>query len=236
MATTSTSGKRASEKHIYEGVGEDIVGQLDADHRLVLLPDAPLVQRDPIPIERIRIMWGQQLIDDLIAGRYRALVCAVNAVDNSHGIITHLAQRLPTSQWNASSITEYAKHFVQPHIPTVVKFDMDRVKVFGLLRPREHEHLTIGDLAAGFRMITTMLHGRPDREPVASVCFLGARANQLVDSQGNEPSLETVLREMYRAGFRGDVYPAPWMWDCAPRVFPRYPFPDSFRQMCDGGF
>ena len=51
-----------------------------------------------------------------------------------------------------------------------------------------------------------------------------------------EPSLETVLDVMYRSGFRGDVYPAPWMWEAAPRVFPRYPFPDSFRQMCDGGF
>ena len=72
---------------------------------------------------------------------------------------------------------------------------------------------------------------------MASVCFLGARANKLIDPRGQEPSFETVLRTMYDGGYRGDVYPAPWMWDSAPAgVFPRYPFPDSFKQMCDGGF
>ena len=228
---------RLADCHIYEGPGDDLAEQLDAGNRIVLLPDAPLVQREPDSTERVRIMWGQRLIDDLIAGRYRALVCAVNAKDNSHGIINLLAERLPTSQWREPMITEYARHFVQPHTATVVKYDMDRVKVLGLLRPAEHENLTPADLSAGFRMISAMLHGRPDRLPVASVCFLGARANQLVDSSGREPSFETVLRIMYDAGYRGDVYPAPWMWESAPKgVFPRYPFPDGFKQMCDGGF
>ena len=36
-------------------------------------------------------MWGQCLLEDLLAGRYRSLVCAVNAKDNGHGIITELA-------------------------------------------------------------------------------------------------------------------------------------------------
>jgi hypothetical protein len=120
---------------------------------------------------------------------------------------------------------------------TVVKYDMDRVKVLGLLRPSEQENLTLAHLAAGFRMVNAMLHSRPDRLPVASVCFLGARANKLVDPRGQEPSFETVLRVMYDGGYRGDVYPSPMMWDSAPAgVFPRYPFPDSFKQMCDGGF
>ena len=223
--------------HIYEGTGDDLAEQLDTGNRIILLPDAIVEQRGPDPLERVRIMWGQRLIDDLIGGRYRALICAVNAVDNSHGIINMLAERLPTSQWREQMITEFAKHFVQPHSATVVKFDMDRVKVLGLLRPSEHDHLTLDDLAAGFRIISAMLRGRPDRLPVASVCFLGARANQLVDQTGREPSFECVLRTMYEAGYRGDVYPAPWMWESAPRgVFPRYPFPDSFKQMCDGGF
>ena len=82
-----------------------------------------------------------------------------------------------------------------------------------------------------------MLECRPDRYPVASVCFLGARANKLVDGHGEEPSFETVLQVMYNAGYRGDVYPSPWMWDTAPTaVFPRYPFPPSFKQVCEGGF
>src|SRR5438477_417956 len=105
------------------------------------------------------------------------------------------------------------------------------------LRPGERQDLTTGDLWGGFRTIAGMLHGRPDRYPAASVCYLGARANRLLDGRGQEPCFEPVLHLMYEAGFRGDVYPAPWMWESAPRgVFPRYPFPDGFRQMCEGGF
>jgi len=228
---------RLSDCHIYDGAGDDLAGQMDATNGLTLLPDAPAVQRTPDTTERIRILWGQRLIDDLIAGRYRGLVCAVNAKDNSHGIISSLAEQLPTSQWRESMITEFAKHFVQPNNVTVVKFDMDRVKVLGLLRPAEREHLTLRDLAQGFRIVSAMLHTRPDRLPVASVSFLGARANRLLDNNGREPSFESVLSTMYESGYRGDVYPAPWMWDAAAKgVFPRYPFPDSFKHMCDGGF
>jgi hypothetical protein len=228
---------RVSDSHIYEGSGDDLAGQMDMANGLTLLPDAVPTEKDPDSTERIRILWGQRLIDDLMCGRYRGLVCAVNAKDNSHGIISLLAEKLPTSQWRESMITEYARHFVQPHNVTVVKFDMDRVKVLGLLRPAERDNMTLRDLAAGFRIVSAMLQQRPDRLPVASVSFLGARANRLLDGQGREPSFENVLCTMYESGFRGDVYPAPWMWDAAPKgVFPRYPFPDSFRHMCDGGF
>jgi len=225
------------ESHIYEGSGDDLAGQMDMANGLTLLPDALPTEKDPDAKERIRIMWGQRLIDDLMAGRYRGLVCAVNAKDNSHGFISQLAEQLPTSQWRESMITEFARHFVQPHNVTVVKFDMDRVKVLGLLRPAEQEHMTLRDLAQGFRMVSAMLQQRPDRLPVAAVSFLGARANKLLDGQGREPSFESVLNTMYEAGYRGDVYPAPWMWEASARgVFPRYPFPDSFKHMCDGGF
>ena len=224
------------ESHIYEGSGDDLAGQMDRANGLTLLPDALPTEKDPDAKERIRIMWGQRLIDDLMCGRYRGLVCAVNAKDNSHGIISTLAAKLPTSQWREEMITEFARHFVQPHNVTVVKFDMDRVKVLGLLRPADREHLTLRDLAAGFRIVSAMLHTRPDRLPVASVSFLGARANRLLDANGREPSFENVLNTMYESGFRGDVYPAPWMWESARGVFPRYPFPDSFKHMCDGGF
>jgi hypothetical protein len=233
------------EHHIYEGPGDDLMAQVSqcepADGgagvgRIILLPDAPRERRDPDPVQRIRIMWGQRLIDDLIAGRYRTLVCAVNARDNSHGFINQLAGRLPSSQWDEASITEHARHFAQPQRATVVKYDMDPVEVIALLRPRDHEHLTLDDLAHGFRTAAALLHCRPDRYPSASVCFLGARANRLVGAEGHEPCFETVLSVMYRAGYRGDVYPAPWMWESAPRgVFPRYPFPDTLREMCEGG-
>jgi hypothetical protein len=228
---------KLSDSPIYEGPGDDLAGQLDTVNRIVMVPDAPLSQREPDPVERIRIMWGQRLIDDLVAGRYRALVCAVNGRDNSRGIINTLAERLPTSQWREQMITEYARHFVQPQTVTVLKYDMDCVEVLALLRPAEHEQLTMSDLASGLRIVGAMLRGRQDRSPVASVCFLGARANRLVDAKGDEPRFESVLRTMYDAGFRGDVYPSPWMWESPPAaVFPRYPFPEAFKRMCDGGF
>ena len=226
---------RLSDCHIYEGPGDDLMGQGDIGG-LTLLPDAPATQRDADPVPRIRIMWGQRLIDDLVSGRYRTLVCAVNARDNSHGFINLLAKRLSTSQWQEPMITEYARHFAQPNRVTVVKYDMDRVEVLALLRPRDHEQMTPDDLSAGFRIVSAMLNCRTERMPVASVCFLGARANRLVDSRGHEPSFETVLHRMYESGYRGDVYPAPWMWDSATGVFPRYPFPETVKQMCEGGF
>ena len=36
-------------------------------------------------------------MEDLLAGRYRSVVCAVNNHDNSHGIISQLARLMPTS-------------------------------------------------------------------------------------------------------------------------------------------
>src|SRR4030095_14113985 len=192
---------RLSDCHIYEGSGDDLAGQMDMANGLTLLPDAHPTEKDPDATERIRILWGQRPLDDLMCGRYRGLVCAVNAKDNSHGIISALAEKLPTSQWRESMITEFARHFVQPNNVTVVKFDMDRVKVLGLLRPAEHEHLTLRDLAQGFRIVSAMLQQRPARFPVASVSFLGARANRLLDNNGREPSFESVLCTMYESGY-----------------------------------
>ena len=78
----------------------------DAGERLVLVPDA-MPSKAPDRTPRIRLMWGQHLLEDLLAGRYRSLVCAVNAEDNSHGIISQLATLLPTSQWDRNSVTEH---------------------------------------------------------------------------------------------------------------------------------
>ena len=37
----------------------------------------------------------------MVQGRYRAVVCGVNADDNSHGVIAQIVDRVATSQWSA---------------------------------------------------------------------------------------------------------------------------------------
>ena len=223
--------------HIYEGPGDDLMEQADAGRRVVLVDDAAGDVRGPDPVQRIRIMWGQRLIDDLVAGRYRTLVCAVNATDNRSGFIHTLAERLPTSQWREPAISTYASHFADANRVRVLKYDMDLVEVLAILRPTSHAHFTVDDLAEGFGTVAAMLRSRPERYPVASVSFLGARANRLLDVRGREPSFETVLKVMYGSGYRGDVYPAPKMWESAPTaVFPRYPVPESLTRRCEGGY
>jgi hypothetical protein len=229
--------------NIYDGEGDRLMEekkQNTAIDRIILLPDAPPSPRpDPNPKPKLRIMWGQHLLEDLLLGRYRSLVCAVNAQDNSRGIITNLAELLPTSQWTETSITALAKQFSvdSRNNVRVIKYDMDSVEVLALLRPPQHDHLSLQDLAHGFRIAAEMIRRQPSRQPSASVSFLGGRSNALKDPNGHEPSFETVLRVMDEAGFIGDVYPAPSMWTSAPTaVFARYPFPDSLETMRHGGF
>ena len=82
-----------------------------------------------------------------------------------------------------------------------------------------------------------MVESRYDRLPVASVSFLGAKSNRLVDAAGKEPSFETVLKTIYDAGYRGDVFPSLAMWELAPTgVFASYPFPKALKVMREGGF
>ncbi len=221
--------------NMYDGDADQMMSGLDPADCITVLPDA----KDPKVADadrRIRIMWGQYLLDDLLHDHYNSLVCAVNAHDNSHGIITQLAELLPTSQWHEDSITRHAKHFVQPHHVTVVKYDMDTVEVLALLRPSEHDHLTVDDLAEGFSIVSEMIERKPHRKPCATVSFIGAHANKLVNAQGGEPSFESVLRTMYEGGFTGDVYPATYMWESSAPVFARYPFPESIERMRSGGF
>ncbi len=193
--------------------------------------------------ERIRIMWGQDMLRDLIDGRYRAVVCGVNDADNSHGIIAQLVDMIPASQWTAAGVTSYAKmfhgaaslHAPEDREPYVLKYDLDSLLIFALLRPSGRKHFTLDDLARGFNTIVKMLAGRRERTPVASVSFLGARSNRLVDADGQEPSFERVLATMYNAGFRGDIYPAPQMWRFGHvGVFPSYPFPEGLQRMREG--
>jgi len=227
-----------SAAHIYDGEVDRLMEGPTSGQQIILLPDGNDL-RHPDGAARLRIMWGQYLLEDLLAGRYRTLICAVNANDNSHGIITELAEHLPTSQWEEHSITQRAQQFSVggSRRVKVIKYDMDSVEVLALLRPAEQEHLHLNDLADGFRIVTEMIRSRTQRMPSAAVSFLGARSNALRDANEGEPSLETVLRVMHESGYVGDVYPAPGMWEVAPTgVYARYPFPPSVETMREGGF
>ncbi|MEM8739208.1 MAG: hypothetical protein AAGG38_12135 [Planctomycetota bacterium] len=227
----------ASTARIYDGQGDALIVDSQFSEKLTIIPDGKPSSR-PDMTHRVRIMWGQHLLDDVLAGRYRTLVCAVNAHDNSHGIVSQLASLLPTSMWTPKTVTEYAQQFAGGDQTVVVKYDMDLVEVLALLRPGARAELTLGDLGHGFEVVAEMLRRKTERLPTAAVSFLGARANRLIETKtGAEPSFEAVLHTMSDAGFAGDVYPAPWMWDSQPTaLYARYPFPDSVEKMRDGGY
>lgn len=234
METTSNRNVR-----IYEGDGDALMTKerQDPGERILLVPDA-LPSKTPERSPRIRIMWGQHLLEDLLLGRYRSVICAINGRDNSHGIIAQLASLLPTSQTSEKLITAHAAQQADPNGRVkVLKIDLDMVEVLAIVRPAGSLHLTLDQLATAFRTISEMIRHRSSRLPTASVSFLGARANALVDRDGKEPSLEAVLRVMHESGYYGDVYPSPAMW-MLPRVgvFARYPFSKGLDQMREGGF
>ena len=122
--------------HIYDGDADAIMSGLESLDHITLLPDAVNLKAPPKE-HAIRIMWGQHMLEDLTQDRYRTLVCAVNSEDNTRGIISQLAEALPTSQWHGESITTYAKQFASNKRVTVLKYDMDVVEVLALLRPSE---------------------------------------------------------------------------------------------------
>lgn len=230
---------------VYDDDGDRLMSSATFSERLTLLPETPTtLEREG----RLRIMWGQQMLTDLLAGRYRAVVCGVNAEDNSHGIVAQLVDLTSTSQWTAKSVTSYAKMFTESlaihtaaedREPYILKYDLDSMLILALLRPRGRDYFTLDDLSRGFKTVTKMLDGRRDRLPVASVSFQQARSNRLVRSADDpsEPSFETIVRTMYEAGFRGDVYPSPAMWSLGDTgVFPSYPFPAGLERMREGGY
>ncbi len=240
MATTRG---RDGEVRLYEGDADRLVSTELAPDRISLLPGASGKIRAG---ERLRIMWGQDMLRDLLDGRYRTVVCGVNDEGNSHGIIAQLVELVQTSQWSAKSVTSFAKmfqesvavHAAHDREPYILKYDLDSLLILGVLRPKGRDHFTLDDLGRGFTTVAKMLRDRRDRAPVASVSFLNARANRLIESDAApvEPSFEAVLKAMYHAGFRGDVYPAPTMWRLGHiGVFPAYPFPESLDEMRTGG-
>ncbi len=229
---------------LYDGEAESLISADLAPERVSLLPgDAPPKAGEVGVGERIRIMWGQDLLRDVVDGRYRVLVCGVNDADNSRGIISQLVRLVRSSQWSTQAVTSYAKmfqesvaiHAAMDREPYVLKFDLDEVLILGLLRPKGRDHFTLDDLARGFSTISKMTRDRRERVPMASVSFLNAHANRLTDQSGREPSFEAVLRTMFNSGFRGDVYTAPTMWKYGHvGVFPTYPFPAGVTRMREG--
>ncbi|USN98624.1 MAG: hypothetical protein H6810_10700 [Phycisphaeraceae bacterium] len=230
----------ADSPRLYDDAADDLIQSHHAADHVTLLPgDHTRLQAGT----RIRIMWGQDMLRDVLDGRYRAVVCGVNDNDNSHGIIAQLVNLVATSQWSAHTVTSYARmfhesvhiHASQDREPYILKYDLDSTLVMAILRPRSQDHFTMSDLARGFQTITKMLQGRADRRPVCSVSFLGGNANRLIDADGSEPTFETVLRTMHESGFRGDVYPSPQMWQAGDTgVFASYPFPESVERMRGG--
>ncbi len=226
---------------VYKGDADLLVEASTNAPCVMLLPQGD--PRSATPRGKIRIQWGQHLLDDLVSGRYRTVICGVNSVDNLSGILGELLRLIPTSQWTLEGATSFASMFrdaVSIHAredrePYILKFDLDRLLILALLRPAERDHFTLEDLFRGFKTVTKMLEGRRDRQPAASVSFLGARSNRLLDHNGDEPSLEATLEAMYQAGFEGDVYPPVELWDSAPTgVFASYPFPESVDRMREG--
>jgi len=237
--TMANVASQVQSPRLYDGEGDLLLEADRRGDRVILIP-AGDPRKASTDRDRIRIQWGQHLLADLLARRYRTLVCGVNPDDNSRGIIGELASLLPTSQWNADSITQYARTFSKSmgrDDTLVLKFDMDLVTVLGLLRSPGRDHFTLEDLKRGFRKVAQMVETRYDRLAVTSVSFLGAKSNRLIDDKGEEPTFETVLRTMFEAGYRGDVYPSLGMWSLAPTgVFASYPFPESLKVMRSGGF
>ena len=236
----STTAKTPAETRLYDDDGEPLLSSDQSPDRVSLLPGTA---GKIAPHPRLRILWGQDLLRDLIDGRYRTVICGVNDADNSRGIIAQLVELVATSQWSAKSVTSFAKMFqdsVSIHAsndrePYVLKYDLDSLLILGLLRPRGRDHFTVEDLSRGFGTVAKMLKDRRERAPVATVSFLNARANRLLAPDGREPSFETVLRTMYQAGYRGDVYASPAMWKFGHvGVFANYPFPEGLDRMRQG--
>lgn len=229
------------EFRFYDGDGDRLMEPSTGQAQVRLLPSG-----DPRTVSgrpRIRLMFGQHFLDDLVAGRYRTVVCGINDIDNSKGVIGEILRLIPGSQWSLASATSYAHvfkgaislHAKDDREPYVLKFDLDRVLVLALLRPQGRDHFTLEDLYRGFKTVRSMLEGRHDRQPCASVSFLGAKSNRVLDHTGHEPSLEALLKAMHSAGFEGDVYPPPASWENARTgVYSHFPFPEMVTRVREG--
>ena len=75
VANNSASNAGRAVPRIYNGDGDALMQQEhhEIEEGLILVPDA-LPSKIPDRTRRIRIMWGQHLLEDLLQGRYRTLV------------------------------------------------------------------------------------------------------------------------------------------------------------------
>lgn len=247
---SSKPGAPSQAVRLYDEESDHLMGADLAPDRVTLLPGeghAHDTHGAMSATTRIRVMWGQDLFRDVVDGRYRAIVCGVNDADNSHGIVSKLVDTIAASQWTSASVTGYAKMFQESagtlsprdKEPYVLKYDLDSVLILALLRPRGRDHFTLADLQRGFATVNKMVSGRKERLPIASVSFMNARANRLINGAGSnpgaEPSFESVLHAMFAGGFRGDVYPPPTAWKVGHvGVFPNYPFPEGVTRAREG--
>jgi hypothetical protein len=227
--------------HVYDDDGDLLMDASKVGSKVVVVPSGD--PRAAAATDRLRILWGQHLLSDLLDGRYRTVVCGINDEDNTRGVLGELLKLIPTSQWSLDSATSYAKmfrsavsvHAAEDREPYILKFDLDRLLILAVLRPAGRDHFTLEDLFRGFRTISKMLQGRRDRSPTATVSFLGAKSNRLVDHRGEAPSFEAVLDAMFKGGFTGDVYPPPGFWELGETgVYATFPFPESLDRMRQG--
>ena len=225
---------------LYNADADALLSNTESMQRVTLLPaDRPRLEAG----RRRRVLWGQDMLMDVLDGRYRTVICGVNDHDNTHGIISQIVQLITTSQWSSGSITSYAKvfqesvalHASDDREPYVLKYDLDSVLILALLRPRGKDHFSVADLTRGNRTITKMISDRPEPRPVATVSFLDGVSNRVLTDNGEQPTLETILGSMFDAGYRGDVYPSPSMWNHGHvGVFPTFPFPEGLDRMRQG--
>ncbi|MDA0802861.1 MAG: hypothetical protein O2819_03790 [Planctomycetota bacterium] len=230
-----------SDFRIYKEDGDQLMEVPSGATHLKLIPAGN--PREVRTDRGVRIMWGQHLLTDIVHGHYRTLICGVNDTNNEHGILGEILRLVPTSQWTLRSATSYAKmfreatalHAHEDREPYILKFDLDRLLVLAMLRPAGRDHFTLEDIYRGMSTATGMLDGRRERLPVATVSFLGAKSNALRGERHAEPSFESVLDAMWKAGFRGDIYPPVASWDKHEvGVFATYPFPESVDRMRQG--
>src|SRR5215471_4584197 len=164
----SPTAKSPPQARLYDDEAEGLLSSDQFPDRVSLLPGPG---GKIAPGQRLRILWGQDLLRDLLDGRYRTVICGVNDSDNSHGIVAQLVELVHTSQWSAKSVTSFAKmfqesvaiHAANDREPYVLKIDLDSLLILGLLRPRGRDHFSIEDISRGFKTVAKMLKDRRER-------------------------------------------------------------------------
>ena len=91
---------------LYDDDADSLLSADSFPDRVSLLPSEHTQMQ---PGSRIRVMWGQDMLRDVVDGRYRSVICSVNDEDNARGLIAQLVSLVTTSQWSVHAVTSYAK-------------------------------------------------------------------------------------------------------------------------------